>query len=48
MMMRAEVHADADFAKYAESGAYHWREIGHGLISHNAFTAERHHQVIGR
>ena len=34
------------FAKYAESGAYHWREIGRGLIAHNAFTAERYRRVI--
>lgn len=38
--------ADARFAKYAESGAYHWREIGRGLIAHNAFTAERYRRVI--
>jgi len=48
MTTRAAVHADADFAKYAESGAYHWREIGPGLIGHNAFTAERYRQVIDR
>ena len=46
--MRTTVHADADFAKYAESGAYHWREIGPGLIAHNAFTAERYRRVIDR
>jgi hypothetical protein len=46
--VRAKVHADAAFAKYAEAGAYHWREIGRGLISHNAFTAERYRQVIDR
>ncbi|PYQ99532.1 MAG: hypothetical protein DMF96_06610 [Acidobacteria bacterium] len=45
MTTRAGVHADATFAKYEESGAYHWREIGWGLISHNAFTAERYRQV---
>lgn len=44
----AAVHADADFAKYAESGAYHWREIGRGLLTHNAFTAERYRRVIDR
>ena len=38
--------ADARFAKYAESGAYHWREVGSGLIAHNAFTAERYRRVI--
>ena len=38
--------ADANFAKYAESGAYHWREVGRGLITHNAFTAERYRRVI--
>jgi hypothetical protein len=27
MAIRAEVHADASFAKYAESAAYHGREI---------------------
>jgi 2-polyprenyl-3-methyl-5-hydroxy-6-metoxy-1,4-benzoquinol methylase len=34
------------FRKYAESGAYHWREVGSGLIAHNAFTAERYRRVI--
>jgi 2-polyprenyl-3-methyl-5-hydroxy-6-metoxy-1,4-benzoquinol methylase len=38
--------ADAKFGKYAESGAYHWREIGAGLIAHNAFTAERYRRVV--
>jgi SAM-dependent methyltransferase len=38
--------ADAKFGKYAESGAYHWREIGSGLIAHNAFTAERYRRVV--
>jgi SAM-dependent methyltransferase len=38
--------ADARFAKYAESGAYHWREIGSDLIAHNAFTAERYRRVV--
>jgi SAM-dependent methyltransferase len=37
--------ADAKFRKYAESGAYHWKEIGSGLIAHNAFTAERYRRV---
>ena len=45
---QAPAAIDAAFAKYAESGAYHWREIGPGLISHNAFTAERYRQVIDR
>ena len=44
--MRADTFADARFAKYAESGAYHWREVGSGLIAHNAFTAERYRRVI--
>ena len=48
MAVRTDVHADANFTKYAESGAYHWREIDRGLISHNAFTAERYRQVIER
>jgi SAM-dependent methyltransferase len=48
MTVRAEVHADAAFAKYAEAGAYHWREIGWGPIGHNAFTAERYRRVIDR
>jgi 2-polyprenyl-3-methyl-5-hydroxy-6-metoxy-1,4-benzoquinol methylase len=38
--------ADAKFRKYAESGAYHWREIGSGWIAHNAFTAERYRRVV--
>ena len=38
--------ADAKFRKYADSGAYHWREVGRGLIAHNAFTAERYRRVI--
>ena len=44
--MRADTFADARFAKYAESGAYHWREVGSGLMAHNAFTAERYRRVI--
>jgi 2-polyprenyl-3-methyl-5-hydroxy-6-metoxy-1,4-benzoquinol methylase len=44
--VRADTLADARFAKYAESGAYHWREVGSGLIAHNAFTAERYRRVI--
>ena len=46
--MTPVVHADAAFAKYAERGAYHWSEIGPGLIAHNAFTAERYRTVIDR
>jgi SAM-dependent methyltransferase len=42
----ANAFADARFRKYAESGAYHWREVGSGLITHNAFTAERYRRVI--
>jgi 2-polyprenyl-3-methyl-5-hydroxy-6-metoxy-1,4-benzoquinol methylase len=42
----ADAFADARFRKYAESGAYHWREVGSGLIAHNAFTAERYRRVI--
>lgn len=45
---RGPVHADAAFAKYAERGAYHWEEIGHGLLSHNAFTAERYRTMADR
>ncbi len=41
-------NADERFAKYAERGAYHWREIGRGLLSHNAFTAERYRTVADR
>ena len=44
--MSADAFADARFRKYAESGAYHWREVGSGLIAHNAFTAERYRRVI--
>ena len=46
--MTRQVHGDASFAKYIEHGAYHWREIGHGLLSHNAFTAERYRTVADR
>jgi len=42
------VSADANFAKYVERGAYHWREIGRGLLSHNAFTAERYRTMADR
>jgi SAM-dependent methyltransferase len=37
---------DANFEKYAQLGALHWREIGHHWIYHNAFTAERYRRVI--
>ena len=37
---------DADFAKYAASGAYHWREIGGHWIHHHAFTAERYRRTL--
>jgi 2-polyprenyl-3-methyl-5-hydroxy-6-metoxy-1,4-benzoquinol methylase len=37
---------DEKFAKYAESGAYHWTEIGSHWIWHNAFTAERYRRVL--
>lgn len=41
------VFSDAAFSKYAECGAYHWREVGAGPLAHNAFTAERYRRVIG-
>src|SRR5262249_43556496 len=47
-MTTRTVHADASFQRYAERGAYHWREIGPGLLTHNAFTAERYRTVIDR
>ncbi len=37
---------DADFAKYAASGAYHWREVGSHWIHHHAFTAERYRRTL--
>jgi SAM-dependent methyltransferase len=40
--------ADAKFGKYADSGPYHWREVGSGWIAHNAFTAERYRRVVDR
>jgi SAM-dependent methyltransferase len=43
-----DVTSDEAFAKYAARGAYHWREIGSGLLTHNAFTAERYRLVAGR
>jgi SAM-dependent methyltransferase len=46
--MTRQVHADEAFEKYIEHGAYHWREIGRGLLSHNAFTAERYRVVADR
>jgi SAM-dependent methyltransferase len=39
---------DREFAKYAEVGAYHWREIGSHWIYHNAFTAERYRRVLDK
>jgi SAM-dependent methyltransferase len=45
-MLRTDAFADSAFRKYAESGAYHWREVGSGLFAHNAFTAERYRRVI--
>jgi len=47
-MTTRTVHADTSFQKYAEHGAYHWREIGRGLLTHNAFTVERYRTVIDR
>jgi 2-polyprenyl-3-methyl-5-hydroxy-6-metoxy-1,4-benzoquinol methylase len=47
-MIARTVHADASFEKYARRGAYHWGEIGRGLLTHNAFTAERYRTVIDR
>jgi SAM-dependent methyltransferase len=43
-----QVSADASFAKYEAHGAYHWREVGRGLLTHNAFTAERYRMVADR
>lgn len=37
---------DVNFDKYAEQGAYHWREIGRHWIYHNAYTAERYRRVL--
>jgi 2-polyprenyl-3-methyl-5-hydroxy-6-metoxy-1,4-benzoquinol methylase len=37
---------DAAFSKYAELGAYHWRETSGHWIWHNAFTAERYRLVM--
>ncbi|HUK32864.1 MAG TPA: class I SAM-dependent methyltransferase [Vicinamibacterales bacterium] len=47
-MSTRTVHADTSFQKYVEHGAYHWREVGPGLLTHNAFTAERYRTVIDR
>jgi cyclopropane fatty-acyl-phospholipid synthase-like methyltransferase len=40
-----ERRSDGAFSRYDDIGAYHWREIGPGLIHHNAFTAERYRRV---
>jgi SAM-dependent methyltransferase len=37
---------DVKFAKYGESGAYHWSEIGRNWRHHHAFTAERYRRVL--
>lgn len=37
---------DAAFAKYAECGAYHWREVSGHWIGHHAFTAERYRRTL--
>jgi 2-polyprenyl-3-methyl-5-hydroxy-6-metoxy-1,4-benzoquinol methylase len=37
---------DKNFSKYAESGAYHWREISRHWIHHQAFTAERYRRSL--
>ena len=37
---------DAAFGKYAECGAYHWRELSRNLLDHHAFTAERYRRVM--
>jgi SAM-dependent methyltransferase len=44
--MSGERSLDVGFAKYAETGAYHWRETGRHLLWHNAFTAERYRRVL--
>lgn len=38
--------ADVKFDKYAEIGAYHWREVGGNLIYHHSCTAERYRRVL--
>ncbi|MGH9320915.1 MAG: class I SAM-dependent methyltransferase [Vicinamibacteria bacterium] len=38
--------AEAEFEKYAQLGAYHWRDIGGHWIYHNAFNAERYRRVL--
>ena len=37
---------DAEFEKYAQMGAYHWREVGGHWLYHNAYTAERYRRVL--
>jgi len=37
---------DAAFVKYADEGAYHWKEISRHWWRHNAFTAERYRRLI--
>lgn len=37
---------DAAFAKYAEAGAYHWREVGRHWYRHHAFTCERYRRTL--
>jgi SAM-dependent methyltransferase len=37
---------DEAFAKYAEAGAYHWREVSGHWIHHHAFTAERYRLTL--
>ncbi len=37
---------DASFAKYAEDGAYHWREVSRHWLHHHAFTVERYRRTL--
>ena len=37
---------DAEFAKYADDGAYHWREASSSLRWHQAFTVERYRRTL--
>jgi len=37
---------DADFAKYAREGAYHWKEASNHLRHHQAFTVERYRRTL--
>jgi 2-polyprenyl-3-methyl-5-hydroxy-6-metoxy-1,4-benzoquinol methylase len=43
--MTAAPH-DAAFAKYAEDGAYHWREVSRHWLHHHAFTVERYRRTL--